>query len=94
MLKPLSIRSIARSSACGITIEDIQGAVAEQFDVDVVDLKRKSNHHAIVVPRQIAMYLSCASYSGITYQDRSKLRRQTSHDGDVLHPKGCRTALE
>jgi chromosomal replication initiator protein len=58
MLKPLSIRSIARSSACGITIEDIQGAVAEQFDVDVVDLKRKSNHHAIVVPRQIAMYLS------------------------------------
>jgi len=58
VLKPLSIRSIARSSVCGITIDDIQKAVAEQFDVDVVDLKRKSNQHAVVVPRQIAMYLS------------------------------------
>ncbi len=58
MLKPLSIHSISRSSACGITIDDIQRAVAEQFDVDIVDLKRKSNQHAVVVPRQIAMYLS------------------------------------
>ncbi len=58
MLKSRSIRSIARSSACGITIDDIQRAVAEQFDVDIVGLKEKSNHHAVVAPRQIAMYLS------------------------------------
>ncbi len=58
MLKPLSIRSVARSSACGITIDDIQRAVAEQFEVNLMDLRRKNNHHAVVLPRQIAMYLS------------------------------------
>ncbi len=58
MLKPLSIRSVTRSSACGITIDDIQRAVAEQFEVDLMDLRQKNNHHAMVAPRQIAMYLS------------------------------------
>ncbi len=58
MLKSYSIRSLARSSSCGVTIDDIQRAVAERFDVDLVDLTRKSNQHALVVPRQIAMYLS------------------------------------
>ncbi len=58
MLKPLSIRSIARSSVYGITIDSIQRAVAEEFGVDIVDLKGKNNHHAVVAPRQIAMYLS------------------------------------
>ncbi len=41
-----------------ITIESIQRAVAEQFGMRVSELKQKNNSRAIVVPRQIAMYLA------------------------------------
>ena len=41
-----------------ITIEAIQRAVAEQFGMRVPELKQKNNSRAIVVPRQIAMYLA------------------------------------
>ncbi len=41
-----------------ITIEAIQRAVAEQFGMRVLELKQKNNSRAVVVPRQIAMYLA------------------------------------
>jgi chromosomal replication initiator protein len=41
-----------------ITIESIQRAVAEQFGMRVAELKQKNNSRAVVVPRQIAMYLA------------------------------------
>src|ERR1700756_5327490 len=41
-----------------ITIEAIQRAVAEQFGMRVTELKQKKNSRAVVVPRQIAMYLA------------------------------------
>jgi chromosomal replication initiator protein len=41
-----------------ITIESIQRAVAEQFGMKPAELKQKNNSRAIVVPRQIAMYLA------------------------------------
>jgi len=41
-----------------ITIETIQRTVAEQFGMRVPELKQKNNSKAIVVPRQIAMYLA------------------------------------
>ncbi len=41
-----------------ITIEAIQRAVAESFGMRVAELKQKNNARAIVVPRQIAMYLA------------------------------------
>ncbi len=41
-----------------ITIEAIQRAVAEAFGMRVAELKQKNNARAIVVPRQIAMYLA------------------------------------
>lgn len=41
-----------------ITIEAIQRAVAEQFGMRVTELKQKNNSRAVVVPRQIAMYLA------------------------------------
>jgi chromosomal replication initiator protein len=41
-----------------ITIEAIQRAVAEQFGMRVIELKQKNNSRAVVVPRQIAMYLA------------------------------------
>jgi len=41
-----------------ITIEAIQRSVAEQFGMRVAELKQKNNSRAVVVPRQIAMYLA------------------------------------
>jgi chromosomal replication initiator protein len=40
-----------------VTIESIQKAVAEKFDIRLVQLKEKSNRKEIVFPRQVAMYL-------------------------------------
>jgi len=41
-----------------VTIESIQRAVAEQFGMRVTELKQKNNSRAVVVPRQIAMFLA------------------------------------
>ncbi|HEX4021736.1 MAG TPA: chromosomal replication initiator protein DnaA [Acidobacteriaceae bacterium] len=41
-----------------VTIEAIQRAVAEQFGMRIAELKQKNNSRAVVVPRQIAMYLA------------------------------------
>ncbi len=41
-----------------VTIEVIQRAVADQFGMRIAELKQKNNSRAIVVPRQIAMYLA------------------------------------
>jgi len=41
-----------------VTIEAIQRSVAEQFGMKVIELKAKNNSRAVVVPRQIAMYLA------------------------------------
>jgi chromosomal replication initiator protein len=41
-----------------ITIEAIQRTVAENFGMRVTELKQKNNSRAVVVPRQIAMYLA------------------------------------
>jgi chromosomal replication initiator protein len=41
-----------------VTIEAIQRTVAEQFGMRVAELKQKNNSRAVVVPRQIAMYLA------------------------------------
>ncbi|HEY0760303.1 MAG TPA: chromosomal replication initiator protein DnaA [Acidisarcina sp.] len=41
-----------------ITIESIQRAVAENFGMRIAELKQKNNSRAVVVPRQIAMFLA------------------------------------
>ncbi|MDD7305442.1 MAG: chromosomal replication initiator protein DnaA [Peptoniphilaceae bacterium] len=40
-----------------LTIKDIQGAVANKYNIKLNDLKGKSRKKEIVIPRQIAMYL-------------------------------------
>ncbi len=40
-----------------ITIEQIQRAVAEHFDVRIADLRGRSRQRQVVYPRQLAMYL-------------------------------------
>lgn len=41
-----------------VTIEDIQRAVCERFQIKVVELKSKKRTKNLVLPRQISMYLS------------------------------------
>ncbi len=52
------LRNFIESQARKITIESIQKAVAEQFGMRVAEIKAKNNARAVVVPRQIAMYLA------------------------------------
>jgi len=58
MLAQDAIRNIAEDDRPGgITIEDIQRAVAAHYRLRVDDLKSKNNSRQIAVPRQVAMYL-------------------------------------
>jgi chromosomal replication initiator protein len=41
-----------------ITIENIQETVANDFNIDIMDMKSKRRTEAVVFPRQIAMYLA------------------------------------
>ncbi|HUS19220.1 MAG TPA: chromosomal replication initiator protein DnaA [Terriglobales bacterium] len=52
------LRNFIDSQARKITIESIQKAVSEQFGMRVAEIKAKNNARAVVVPRQIAMYLA------------------------------------
>jgi chromosomal replication initiator protein len=66
-----------------VTIEGIQRAVAEQFGMRVSDLKQKNNSRAVVVPRQIAMYLA----KQLTEASLPEIGRQfgNKHHTTVMH---------
>jgi len=58
MLAQDAIRNIAEDDQpVGITMEQIQRAVATHYKLRVDDLKSKNNSRQIAVPRQVAMYL-------------------------------------
>lgn len=58
MLAQDAIRNIAEDDQPGgITLEQIQRAVAAHYKLRVDDLKSKNNSRQIAVPRQVAMYL-------------------------------------
>ena len=69
-----------------ITIEAIQRAVAEQFGMRVSELKQKNNSRAVVVPRQIAMYLA----KQLTEASLPEIGRQFGgkHHTTVMHSIG------
>jgi chromosomal replication initiator protein len=53
------IKDIVRDEDCKpITIENIQRAVADAYNIDVRDMKSKRRTDATAFPRQIAMYLA------------------------------------
>ncbi len=66
-----------------ITIESIQRSVAEQFGMRVAELKQKNNSRAVVVPRQIAMYLA----KQMTEASLPEIGRQfgNKHHTTVMH---------
>jgi chromosomal replication initiator protein len=69
-----------------ITIEAIQRAVAEQFGMRIAELKQKNNSRAVVVPRQIAMYLA----KQMTEASLPEIGRQFGgkHHTTVMHSIG------
>jgi chromosomal replication initiator protein len=50
---------ISGDSQYNITIEDIQKVVAEEYGVNVEDLKSKQRTERLAFPRQIAIYMAC-----------------------------------
>src|SRR5271154_2578836 len=69
-----------------ITIDAIQKAVAENFAMRVSELKQKNNSRAVVVPRQIAMYLA----KNLTEASLPEIGRQFGgkHHTTVMHSVG------
>ncbi len=69
-----------------ITIDAIQKAVAESFAMRVNELKQKNNSRAVVVPRQIAMYLA----KNLTEASLPEIGRQFGgkHHTTVMHSIG------
>jgi chromosomal replication initiator protein len=69
-----------------VTIESIQRSVAEQFGMRVAELKQKNNSRAVVVPRQIAMYLA----KQMTEASLPEIGRQfgNKHHTTVMHSIG------
>ena len=51
------LRHLVHAQDRKVTIDAIQKAVAERFDIKQTQLKEKSNTRQIVYPRQVAMYL-------------------------------------
>jgi chromosomal replication initiator protein len=66
-----------------ITIDAIQKGVAEHFGMRVSELKQKNNSRAVVVPRQIAMYLA----KNLTEASLPEIGRQFGgkHHTTVMH---------
>jgi chromosomal replication initiator protein len=69
-----------------ITIDAIQKGVAEHFGMRVSELKQKNNSRAVVVPRQIAMYLA----KTLTEASLPEIGRQFGgkHHTTVMHSIG------
>jgi chromosomal replication initiator protein len=63
---PLTVNSVQKilkdiiktDGSVHITIENIQKTVADNFNIDMKDMKSKRRTDAIAFPRQIAMYLA------------------------------------
>jgi chromosomal replication initiator protein len=66
-----------------VTIDAIQKAVAEHFGMRVSELKQENNSRAVVVPRQIAMYLA----KNLTEASLPEIGRQFGgkHHTTVMH---------
>ena len=53
-----TLRDLLPNSDKSVTLEMIQKFVADHYNIKLADIKAKNNSKAVVVPRQIAMYLT------------------------------------
>ncbi len=79
----LCLKQVIDTQVRKITIEAIQRAVAEQFGMKISELKQKNNSRAVVVPRQIAMFLA----KQMTEASLPEIGRQfgNKHHTTVMH---------
>jgi chromosomal replication initiator protein len=79
----LCLKQVIDTQVRKITIEAIQRSVSEQFGMRVTELKAKNNSRAVVVPRQIAMYLA----KQMTEASLPEIGRQfgNKHHTTVMH---------
>jgi len=77
------LKNLIDSQMRRVTIEAIQRAVSDQFGLRPAEIKAKNNSHAIVYPRQIAMYLA----KQLTEASLPEIGRQFGgkHHTTVLH---------
>ncbi len=77
------LKQFIDTQARRISIDAIQKAVAENFGMRVSELKQKNNSRAVVVPRQIAMYLA----KNLTEASLPEIGRQFGgkHHTTVMH---------
>jgi chromosomal replication initiator protein len=78
---------LAQEAKNVMTIERIQKGVADNYDVRLGDMVSRRRPNAIVLPRQIAMYLS-RELTCLSYQDLGSAFGGRDH-GTVMH--ACRT---
>jgi chromosomal replication initiator protein len=78
-----ALRNFIDAQVRKVTIDSIQKAVSEQFGLRVAEIKAKNNSHAIVFPRQIAMFLA----KQMTDSSLPEIGRQFGgkHHTTVLH---------
>jgi chromosomal replication initiator protein len=60
------LQSILRDKSTTITVESIQKAVCEFFNIRPADLRSKRRTRTIAIPRQVAMYL-CRRYTNASF---------------------------
>lgn len=78
-----ALRSIVASTQRKITIEAIQKAVGEEFQLKVSQLREKNNSRAVAFPRQIAMYM-CKELTGASLPEIGRAFNGKHHT-TVLH---------
>ena len=54
------------------------------FSLSIAELSESTRRRAVVLPRQIAMYLAKQMTAASLPRDRSGLRRKTPHDGSAF----------
>src|SRR5215470_12899940 len=77
------LKNIIEDDTAGVSIEVIQKAVAQHYDLKISDLKSKNNSRSIAVPRQVAMYLC----KNLTKSSLPEIGREFGgkHHTTVLH---------
>ncbi len=81
---------IEEESSRQVTIDGIQKAVVEHFDVRIADMTSKRRHASVALPRQIAMYLA-RELTKTTLQEIGEAFGGKNH-GTVLH--ACKAIAE
>jgi chromosomal replication initiator protein len=77
------LRNVLQNDEKAITIEAVQKAVADYYQLKLADLKSKNNSKSVAMPRQIAMYL-CKSLTPASLPEIGK-SFGGKHHSTVIH---------